>query len=464
MEINKIKKSLDGYDDFTKDVLTKAIDEFYQTFGEKYLTIERIIELLKRNVSNGIKICDDVGDKFDAICSLDSKEFQVNKDTLNNKEYFSYLFFHEFIHAISFNTYDGLKYMGFYSADKGEEYELKSESFNEAFTEFLTLKRNKLSNYEKENGSLSGYDLGATEIGFLSKIIGEEKLIDLYFNKPYLLPDIIAEHNMNLDEIFYSIHVFESMDVEVYNLSNRYGMNNVNDLIRIIDAERYLFYNLAESYQDIKNEQEFNNKWNFLLSENKLKYNFWLIDGIVRYGELINDASRLHIDSDNKILKKISKETLDKYTLLNDIFTKENPMDILKELNEIYTANYSNYYNLMKDDFAMLPYTFLDEIKNNYQLYDLEIYPRVYPYLKLEKAKINDVDFKKIECSEKSTKIFIFCINGNNYVECNYDDTTINKKSNTLFEFVYNDQVDILDLKNKTYKSNNQTYKCIDIY
>ena len=452
------------YDDFTKDILTNTILEFEKTFEEKYLNIEEIIKLLITNIPNGIKVYDNVGNKFDAICSLESKEFKIDRSILEDKEYFNYVFFHEFIHAISFKTYDDVRYMGFYSLDKGEEYCFKSNSFNEAFTEFLTLKRNKICNYEKKDGSLSGYDLGATEIELLTKIIGEDELINAYFNEPYKLENVFNKHNMNMDEIFYSIHVFEENDYELFNLINKYGMKDVNNLNRIIDGERYLFYNFLDSFGEPTNEEEFNNKWSILLSEQKLKYSFWELDGVFRYGSLIDDAKKLIISESNKILKTISKEKIDKYSFLNDIFKLEDTNKILEKLSEIYHKNYEEYYSLLKDDFAILPYVFLDRIKNNYQLYDIEIYPRVYSYLKLENALITDVKFSKIECFEMKTKINIFSIKGSNYIECNYDDTIINKKSNTLFELSYGDQTDLVDIDKRTYTTKDKIYNCTIIY
>ena len=84
--------------------------------------------------------------------------------------------------------------------------------------------------------------------------------------------------------------------------------------------------------------------------------------------------------------------------------------------------------------------------------------------IKLENAQIQDVSFSKLECPQTKTKIYIFTINGNSYVECNYDDTTINKKSNTTFEFVYGDEIDIVDIVNKEYKKNDESYNCKTIY
>ena len=464
MENNKIKQLLSMYDDFTKDIFINTILEFEKTFGEKYLSIEKIIKLLITNIPKGIKVYDDIDNKFDAICSIESKEFKIDKHILEDKEYFNYVFFHEFIHAISFKTYDDTRYMGFYSLDKGEEYSFKSESFNEAFTEFLTLKRNKICNYKKQDGSLSGYDLGATEIELLTKIVGEDELTNAYFNEPYKLENIFNKYNMKMDEIFYSIHVFEENDYELFNLTNKYGMKNVNNLNRIIDGERYIFYNFLDSFGEPTNEEEFNYKWNTLLSERTLKYSFWDIDGIFRYGSLIDDVKKLKISKNNKVLKTLTKEKIDRYSLLNDIFKLEDKNKILKELSKIYHNSYKDYYSLLKDDFAVLSYTFLDKLKNNYQLYDIEIYPRVYPYLKLEKATIDDVKFSKIECSEMKTKINIFSIKGNNYIECNYDDTIINKKSNSLFELSYGKQTDLVDIDKKTYTTKDKIYNCTIIY
>lgn len=464
MENKKIKQLLSMYDDFTRDIFMNAILEFEKTFDGRFLNSEEIVRLLITNISNGIKVYDNVDDKFDAVCSLESKEFKISSNVLEDKDYFNYVFFHEFIHAISYKMYNDIRFMGFYSLDKGEEYSFKSNAFNEAFTEYLTLKRNKMCNYKKQDGSLSGYDLGATEIELLIKIIGEDELINAYFNEPYELENILNKYNMNMDEIFYSIYVFEENDYEVFNLINKYGMRNVNNLNRIIDGERYLFYNFLDSFGEPTNEEEFNHKWNILLSERTMKYNFWDIDGIFRYGSLIDDAKKIGISKNNKLLKTIPKEKINKYSFLNDIFKLEDTNKILDKLSTIYHNDYKEYHLLLDDEFAILAYTFLDKIKNNYQLYDIEIYPRVYPYLKLENALISDVNFSKIECSEMKTKINIFNIKKNNYIECNYDDTIINKKSNILFELSYDKQSDLVDIDKNTYIVNDTTYNCTIIY
>ena len=77
-----------------------------------------------------------------------------------------------------------------------------------------------------------------------------------------------------------------------------------------------------------------------------------------------------------------------------------NKTQIIKKLN-------SKYDDLLKDDFSSLAYMFLKDIKNNYQLYDIEIYPRVYPYLEKEKTTIENVTFKKIRCDEKNFILYI---------------------------------------------------------
>ena len=70
------------------------------------------------------------------------------------------------------------------------------------------------------------------------------------------------------------------------------------------------------------------------------------------------------------------------------------------------------------------------------------MYPRVYPYLQKENAKINDVIFKKIRCEELNINFYIFDINEKNYVESNYYDIIIDRISNDEFLIKYQNQVD----------------------
>ena len=134
------------------------------------------------------------------------------------------------------------------------------------------------------------------------------------------------------------------------------------------------------------------------------------------------------------------------------------------ELRKIYHEDYKKYYDLLKDDFVSLAYLFLKEIKNNYQLYDIEIYPRVYPYLEKEKATIENVTFKKIICDEEKISFYIFNINENIYIESNYDDTIVTYKEKNVYEVKYENQIDLLDISNNTYIMNDVVYECKELY
>lgn len=445
--INLLKQK---YDDFSSDIISNSIYEFQEVFNQKYLKTEEVINLVTTNIPNGIKIYDNVSVKFDATCSIKDKEFKITKSCLDDKDYFSYLFFHEFIHSISFKKYD-INYMGFYTLELDDDYSFKSRAFNEAFTEFLTLKRNEKYNYKKDNGSLSGYELGAVELDLICKIIPEDELIDAYFNKPYSLDNILKKYNMNLDEILYAFYSLEEMDYETYALTNNYGLKNPQNIFKIITGERYIFYNLL----DALDKEEINKKWDILFKEHNIKYDFFKIDGLLRYGVLSRELDKINIE--------IPEEIIEKCKYLNKLNDKDNNQ-VLKELNSIYKDNYLKYYQLFKDEAGPLAYMFLKEIKNNYELYDIEKYPRVYPYLEKEKQTIENVTFKKIRCDEAKIIFYIFIINGNYYIESNYDDTTIKEVSNKVYEIRYSDQIEILDLNNNTYEKDNSKYNIVEMY
>lgn len=457
-------KLKERYDDFSVELLTNALLDFQQLYNEKYLRTDEAINLLFTNTPNGVKVYDDVGGKWDAVCSLSSREFKVNRDLLDKKDYLNYVFFHEFIHAISFKKHNGIQFMGFYAIDKGDEYRFKSESFNEIITEYITLKRNDLYSYKNDDGSLSGYEVGANELKILLKIINEDEFINAYFNVQDDLENILKKYNMNMDEVFYGFHSLIESEADIYSLENRRGLSVPQNIFRIIDGERYLFYNYVDSFGEVQNEIDFNRKWNILLLEKELKYNFYSFDGLLRYGELVSDIDKLNISNENEIYKKIGTSIIEKYRYLDGIFRNENIEEVLGKIYEIYKNDFNKYWDLFQDDFVSLVYTFLKDVKNNFQLYDLEIYPRVYPYLKQENAKIEDVNFSKISCDELKTKFYIFNINGNTYVDINYDDSTMVKKTNTLFEVRYGNNVDILDLSKNIYIVNNVEHQCKVVY
>ncbi len=465
MEKSVISERLKNvYDDLSTEIITNTIIDFQEVLKEKYLKTEEVIELVTTNIPNGIKIYDDLGNKFDAICSIGDKEFKVTKEVLERDDYFKYVFFHEFVHSISYKKHNGTQYMGFYSADVNDDYEFKSKAFNEVVTEYLTLKRNKLHDYEKKDGSLSGYDLGTVELELICKIIPEEELIDAYFNHPQDLEEILTKYHMNMDEILYSFYSFEEMDYDIYCLTNRRGIHYLDRLYKLIDGEKFLFYNMLDAIGEINTEDEFNRKWEILLSEQDMKYNFYSIDGLLRYGELCRDIDRLNISENNPIYKRVTKDIINKYRKLISIFDNEDNNQILKELYEIYHKDYHEYFNFIKDDFISLPYTFLEEVKSNFELYDIEMYPRVYPYLEKEQTTIDKVEFRKVACEEANIQIYIFIINGHYYLESNYDDTTIVDKGNCIFEVRYGNQVETLNLNDNTYIANDNKYQIKELY
>lgn len=457
---NIYNKLIQYYDEFSSEYLANCIFEFSQLFGEKYIKIEEIIELLINNFSEGIKIYDNFECNFDAICSANTHQFKVNKEVLNEENYFKYVLFHEFIHAISFRKNNNKQYMGFYTTENGDDYIFKSKSFNEAFTEYITIKRNESCNYNPENKYLSGYIVGVEQLKLILKIIPEHELVDCYFNFPNKLETIFIKYNMNIDEIFYSFYILEGKEYEIDSLLNKRGLNDPSSVFKIIDSERYLYYNLIDSIGPVTNEESFDNKWKILLSENS-KFNLWKLDKIFIYQELINDLNLLDYNVSDKY---ISDDELSKYKVLTEIFNNKDRNMILKELSVIYNRNYKEYFELVKDSFATLAYTFLPNIINNFHLYDIELYPRSYKYLEMNNSNIDNLRVEKYECEKVNTRFYIFHINDNVYVETNFDDTSVKHISNNMYEVKYGNNHDIFDLGNKKYIMNDVEYTCKKVY
>lgn len=454
--INKLKNY---YDEFSSKYLANCIDEYNQLFNEKYIDTKEIINLLVQNFPNGLKLYDTVGDAFDATCSASSKEFKVNKEILNDKAYFEYVLFHEFIHAISFRKNNNKQFMGFYTVEKGDDYAFKSKAFNEVFTEYVTIKRNEVVNYVSNRKYLSGYIVGVEQLKLLFKIIPEEELINCYFNCPDNLEKIFTKYKMNIEELFYTFYGLECKEYDIEALINKRGLQYPKDLLKIIDAERFLYYNIIDSIGNVDNQEKFDNKWKLILSDIG-QYTLYKFDKIFLYGQLFKDLEKNKKNSITFILN----EELKKYKMLCEIFENENKNEILKRLFEIYNKDYKKYFDLLKDCFATLTYTFLSEIKNNYQIYDIEAYPRAYKYLKINNTNFDDLIIEKYKSNETKTSFYVFKIDDDIYVETNYDDTTVKRIQDNLFEVKYGNNVDLFDLKNKKYIVNNVEYYCDKLY
>ena len=178
--------------------------------------------------------------------------------------------------------------------------------------------------YEPENKYLSGYDVGTDQLNLLTKVIPEEELIGAYFNEPGKLEEIFIKYGMNMDELFYAFYLLEEKEYEVHSLEARRGLDNAQDAVRIIDGERYIFYNMLDHFGEVKSEEEFNKKWTILLSELDLKYNFFKIDGIFKYGQLVADMEKLNLGKNELVDSKVSSKILEKYARLNGIVNPED--------------------------------------------------------------------------------------------------------------------------------------------
>ena len=71
--------------------------------------------------------------------------------------------------------------MGFYTTAKGDDYEFKVRSFNEAFTEYLTLKRNKMVGYKIENDKI--IDISIAYGGVAATVYKAKALEEILLNK-----------------------------------------------------------------------------------------------------------------------------------------------------------------------------------------------------------------------------------------------------------------------------------------
>ncbi len=187
--------------------LENAINEFEEIFGD-YVSRTDLIERIKRCV-NGIEFTEKFDKKEVIGCySTDSQKIQI-LNSLEGED-IKTVFFHEFLHAISFDG-ENVGFERKYTVvdiDEEDEYSIYlGKGWNEGFVQMLTQERNpKATN--------KNYPILTSSVSKFTNLFGKRELIDLYFNHAEDFSDFMhektnQEFSMEFLKCFDIIHDYE---------------------------------------------------------------------------------------------------------------------------------------------------------------------------------------------------------------------------------------------------------------
>ena len=390
----KIREKYD--DEYTVKMFTNFVLEFQECFSD-IMSTEEVIDRIKKNVYGNIRVVEEFSNKnLDGRYAEDSYIY-FKKSTTENEGYTKYLLFHEMLHAVT-----AIKYENGNDRMLGFSY-LKNSygmGLNEAMTEYLTQIRNERFEPQNRKDLISDYRTIVEQMRRLISIIGDRDLKQSYFYNPENLKEILAQNNMNYDEIEWAFRNLTGQDYDVNAIANGKTLaNNRNYCIQ--RHSETIFNNYSKAIGEVKTLEDFKRKYEiFQTRENSecdckdamlLTYYKNMgkdIDILLRSGVSLNEikqvTSGLNLNiNEVKVWYDFSKCFVqDKNESAIKIFEfyKKNP--------NIYFAMFARSYGMMFEHFAEYDY-----IPSEKVLYDGYRYPIFGAFLK---------DHQEIDYSEVS--------------------------------------------------------------
>ncbi len=173
-----------NFDERALQLIENFLKEFDELFG-KYVSKEEALKRINNNL-NKIIFCELEKENTYGTYDGEEKEIQLNQKELSNaenEEKLKGVFFHEMIHCI---TRDNERDVTCFSVELECEDFLENSivtchGLTEGFTQYVTNIRNKKYSSDVH---FAAYPILAEQIENLVELIGEEKFLDIAFNRP----------------------------------------------------------------------------------------------------------------------------------------------------------------------------------------------------------------------------------------------------------------------------------------
>lgn len=209
--MNDIRKALESknFDEQSMQMIETFVREFEDLFG-KYVSKDEILKRINNNL-NKITFCELEKENTFGTYDGEEKEIQLKQIDLSNNEVLETLksvFFHEMIHCI---TRDNERGVTCFSVElEGEDFDdislVTCHGLTEGFTQFVTNIRDRKYS---SNLQFVAYPILAEQIENIVELIGEEKFLDIAFNRP---EEIGGALGFEEGESFFANDLYEAFD------------------------------------------------------------------------------------------------------------------------------------------------------------------------------------------------------------------------------------------------------------
>lgn len=426
-------------DAYTVEILADYIEEFQILMGD-YISADEIIKRLKENVILDFEYTEEpINGVLDGQYDIANKKVIIYKHEQSDPDYIKFVLFHELTHAItSKKLEDGKDIMGFSFIEQSY-----GKGFNEAMTEWLSIRRNEMLNQKHD----SGYDVIVEQIKVLAQIVGEVELIKCYLNEPESLKKLLEKNNIDFDRLDRLYQIILSCRIDIYRLANGKVLDKITN------------YNLYKECQeindiysnaigDIKTIDDFKRKYSILCSYKEPTFNINNIISNKFYLCIYNDAValmnrgyKINEIEQNVRDSGISIAKINQAIEYNRILAKGKNEAII-ELYQAGCKNEDDYRNFAYGNYSILYDKFSEDnfIPNEKCIYDVDRYFIIGEFL----SQHSDYDYNEIsvECLKLSNNIKTYKIktfNGNTYIYT-IPLMSVAKKNNDSFELLFNNE------------------------
>ena len=241
--MDEIRKALSDkhFDERTLQLISNAVQEFEDLFG-KIVPRDEVIRRIKENVDE--VVFEHQFDEKSTKGRYFPEEKKIYLAETNDEEQLKSSFFHEIVHCITTDREKNT--VGFSRTleveDLDETRVVMCHGLTEGFTQYVTKIRDK--KYAPNLKKIS-YPILSEQVGNLAELIGEDKFLDIGFNRPNDLSQelgLIDEFGNDIDaeEFYEAFDVIWLKEKEIYReklfYESKYG-NLINDILDVQDTD-----------------------------------------------------------------------------------------------------------------------------------------------------------------------------------------------------------------------------------
>ena len=219
-----------NFDEYSLNLLSNAIYEFDSLFG-KYMSRERVVELVKKNI-NSIKVVE----KFEqegVVGAYNIIQKGIILMSQENEEEMKSTLFHEFVHAIMNGKEFSERFSVLDFSESGPEISVGT-GLVEGFTQYAT----KMRDDTFSSSQFISYPILTEQVENLSDLIGQDKFLDIAFNRPRsLYAELFGKNN---DSIFKFLDAFDMIlqaEGNILNERNNPILAGINDILGTKEPE-----------------------------------------------------------------------------------------------------------------------------------------------------------------------------------------------------------------------------------